>query len=368
MAYRKTQRKEDSSLKRKWLLPIVAVTVALALLLPAVACQPAARVNSYTFGSTNAAATHYVAAVVMANIINAENPDIKIAVAESGATHDNLIKAQAGTFDGGFAVNWDGMAMAYNGTTIDEYIAYGNWTELRIMSGYVHNYVLVVIVDEGPGAEVHTLHDLHGKKFSAGINGTATEFNLRCQLEALGIEPDWVSASYADAVTMAKELEIVGFAKPVTSIELDSSMRDLQSVRNIKILGWPEDHLEPALMATPGTSATWIPDDAIQDLPMPGFYTLGHTTGVFVTTNIAQDVVYRMVKSYVDNWGEFVNAWPGGANWIPLETDLALLNEITKMVGMPPLHAGVVQLMIERGYEVPPELIGPEYNANAANS
>ena len=368
MAYRKTQRKEDSSLKRKWLLAIVAATVALALLLPAVACQPAARVNSYTFGSTNAAATHYVAAVVMANIINAENPDLKITVVESGATHDNLIKAQAGAFDGGFAVSWDGMAMAYNGTTIDEYIAYGNWTELRIMSGYVHNYVLVVIVDEGPGAEVHTLHDLHGKKFSAGINGTAIEFNLRCQLKALGIEPDWVSASYADAVTMAKELEIVGFAKAVTSIELDSSMRDLQSVRNIKILGWPEDHLALALVATPGTSATWIPDDAIQDLPMPGFYTLGHTTSVFVTTNIAQDVVYRMVKSYVDNWREFVNAWPSGANWIPLETDLALLNEITKMVGMPPLHAGVVQLMIERGYEVPPELIGPEYNANAANS
>ncbi len=368
MAYRKTQRKEDSSLKRKWLLAIVAATVALALLLPSVACQPTVRVSSYTFGSTNAAATHYIAAVVMANIINTENPDIKITVAESGATHDNLIKAQAGTFDGGFAVNWDGMAMAYNGTTIDEYIAYGNWTELRIMSGYVHNYVLVVIVDEGPGAEVHTLHDLHGKKFSAGINGTATEFNFRRQLEALGIEPDWVSASYADAIAMAKELEIVGFAKAVTSIELDSSMRDLQSVRDIKILGWSEDHLEPALVATPGTSATWIPDDAIPDLPMPGFYTLGHTTGVFVTTNIAQDVVYRMVKSYVDNWGEFINAWPGGANWIPLETDLALLNEITKMVGMPPLHAGVVQLMIERGYEVSPELIGPEYNANAANS
>lgn len=355
-------------MKRKWLFPIVAVTVALALLLPALACQPSAVVYSYTFGSTNAAATHYVAAVVMANIINAENHDIKMTVVESGATHDNLIKAQAGTFDGGFAVNWDGMAMAYNGMTIDEYIAYGNWTELRILSGYLQNHVLVVIVDEGPGAEVHTLHDLHGKKFSAGMNGTATEFNLRRQLEALGIEPDWVSASYADVVTMAKNLEIVGFAKPVTSIGLDSSMRDLQSVRDIKILGWPEEHLEPALVATPGTSATWIPDDAIQDLPMPGFYTLGHTTGVFVTTNIAQDVVYRMVKSYVDNWGEFVNAWPSGADWIPLETDLALLNGIIKMVGMPPLHAGVVQLMIERGYEVPPELIGPEYTGNAGNS
>ncbi len=353
-------------LRRRRLLLTLATAVLTASLLSALACQPVEKVFTYTFGSTSAASTHYSAALVLANLINSENPDIKVAVGETGATHDNLIRAQTGKLDGGFAVNWDGMAMAYNGTTIDEYVDYGKWPELRMLPGYVYNYVYVVIVDDGPGAEIDTLYDLHGQKFSAGITGSVTEFNIRRQLEALGIEPDWVSASYPEVVAMAKELEIVGFARSTTKFELDSSMLDLKSEVDIKILGWPEDQLQTALMATPGTSATWIPQNAIQGLPMPGFHTLGHTTGVFVTTDIPQDVGYRMVKAYVDRWDEFARAWPAAGNWTPLETDLALLGDITELVEMPPLHAGVVQLMIERDYHVPSRLIGPEYDGNSA--
>lgn len=345
----------------------VAAAVVLALLVSSLACQPVRTVYNYTLGSTNAASTNYVPALVIANIINRDSGDIRITVVESGGTHDNLVKTQAGTLDGGFVVTWDGMAMAYNGTTIDEYIAHGSWPELRMMPGYVHSHVFLVVVDVEPEEEngdgIETIYDLHGQKFSAGLAGTVTEFNIRRQLEALGIQPDWVSASYADVVNMAKNQEIVGFARAVTSIALDSLMLDLQSAVDIKILGWPEEDLDAALLATPGTSATWIPEDALAALPMPGFYTLGHTTGIFVTTDVPQDVGYRMAKAYVDKWDELVRVWPVAASWIPLETDLALLGEIIELVDMPPLHAGVVQLMKERDYEVPPELIGPEYNS-----
>jgi uncharacterized protein len=354
---------EDSRVRAKLLPAVVAAVLVVALLVSSLACQPGRAIYNYTLGSANAASTHYVPALVIANIINRDSGDIGITVVESGGTHDNLVKTQAGAFDGGFAVNWDGMAMAYNGTIIDEYIAYGSWPELRMMAGYVHNYVFLVVVDDELGTEIETIYDLHGQKFSAGLAGSVTEFNLRRQLEALGIEPDWVSASYTDAVNMAKSLEIVGFARAVTSIELDSSMLDLQSAVDVKILGWPEEDLDAALLATPGTSATWIPEDALVALPMPGFYTLGHTTGIFVTTDVPQDVGYRMAKAYVDKWDELVRVWPVAASWVPLETDLALLGEIIQLVYMPPLHAGVVQLMKERGYEVPPELIGPEYNS-----
>lgn len=359
--------KRNGRLKtRRWLFAIIGFMVA-ALVLPTSACQETVIPYRFTFGSASASSTHYQAAVFMANIITRENPDIKISVVESGATHDNLTKAQAGKLDGGFAVTWDGMAMAYAGTTLGEYVGHGPWEELRMMPGYVHNYVYVVVVDEvdDDGVRIETLNDLDGRRFSAGIAGSVTEFNIRRQLEAVGVEPDWVSASQADIVNMAKELEIVGFARAVTRIGLDSSMLDVQSVRDIRILGWPEEYLGAALLATPGTSAAWIAEDAIEGLiPHNGFYTLGHTTGIFVTTDIPQSVVYRMVKAYVDSWDEYARAWPTAADWVPLETDLELLTEITKLVEMPPLHAGVVQLMIERGYDVPAGLIGPEYQGD----
>ncbi len=355
-------------MKRKQIRAVVATAVVLTLALSMSGCTtPHDEFHSYEFGSTSATATHYAAAVTMANIINRENPGIKITVVESGATHDNLIKAQDGKFDGGFATTWDGMAMAYRGTTMDDYIAYGEWAGLRLLSGYVRNYVYVLVVDDGEGAEVETLYDLHGKRFSAGIAGSVTDVNIRRQFEALGIEPDWVSASYADVIEMAKNLEIVGFARSSPAVALDASILDLQNEVGIKILGWPEEDLERALAATPGTSATWIAEDAMEDLPMPGFYTLGHTSGVFVTTAIPQDVVYRMAKTLVDKWGEFSRAWPAAGDWTPLETDLALLNDMVGGVAMPPLHAGVVQLMKEKGYEVAPALIGPEYEEDAAD-
>ena len=367
-------------MKRKWFRLTIASAVALALLLPTSGCRPAENIHRYTLGSTSATSPHYTAAVVLANIINRENSDIKIDVVESGATHDNLVKTQTGKLDGGFATNWDGMAMAYNGTTMNEYITYGEWRELRILPGYLHTYVFLVIVgggdeeqveegEEGEQVEeIETVYDLHGKKFSAGIAGSVTELNIRRQFDALGIEPDWVSASYADVIEMARNGEIVGFARGSADGKLDSSMLELHEKVGIKILGWPEEDLDTVLTAAPGTSATWIPQDAIADLPMPGFYTLGHTTGAFVTTDIPQAVGYRMVKTYVDRWGEFASAWPAAGNWTPLETDLALLGKISVTVDMPPLHAGVVQLMVERGYEVSPALIGPEYDESENNN
>ena len=358
-------------MKRKWFRLTIGVAVVVALVVSTSACQ-LVRMHTYAFGSTSASSTHYTAAVVLANIVNRENPDIKIDVVETGATHDNLVKAQVGELDGGFATNWDGMAMAYNGTTMNEYIAYGEWPELRILPGYLHTYVYVVIVNGGeeiePGEEIETLYDLHGRSFSAGIAGSATELNIRRQFEALGIEPEWVSASYEDVKEMARNGEIIGFARGSTDVGLDSLMLELHSELGIRILGWPEDELGLVLEAAPGTSATWIPQDAFEDLPMPGFYTLGHTTGVFVTTGIPQDVGYRMVKAYVDRWGEFASAWPAAGNWTPLERDLTLLGELIARVEVPPLHAGVVQLMVEEGYEVPPALIGPEYDENESNN
>ena len=356
---------------------MIGTAVILTSVLLMSGCGPPDEFYSYKFGSTSASSTHYAAAVVLANIINRENPDIKIHVVETGATHDNLVKTQAGELDGGFATNWDGMAMAHDGTTMNEYIAYGEWTDLRTLPGYLHTYVYVVIVnggdeEEGEGVEpvyeIETLYDLHGRRFSAGVAGSVTEFNIRRQFEALGIEPEWVSASYADVIEMARNGEIVGFARGSADGKLDSSMLDLHAEVGIEILGWPEEDLGTVLAATPGTSATWIPQDAIEGLPMPGFYTLGYTTGVFVTTDIPQDVGYRMVKAYVDGWGEFANAWPAAGNWTPLETDLALLGELIARVEVPPLHAGVVQLMVEKGYEVPPALIGPEYDENESNN
>ena len=373
-------------MRRKWLLGVIALMVVIVLVIPVSACQPVERIHRYTFGSASASSAHYAAAVVIANIINQQNADIKIAVVETGATHDNLMRAQDGKLDGGFGVTWGGMAMAYAGTTLDEYVAHGEWTELRLMSGYLFNYVFVVIVDEmeeengengnndnngnngnngDQGSDIQTLADLHERRFSAGITGSTTDFNLRRQFEALGIEPEWVSASQADVVRMAVDLEIVGFARATNKVALDSTMRDVQSQRKIKILGWPEEYLETALTASPGTAPVWIPEDAIEGLaPHDGFYALGHVTGIFVTTALPQDVVYRMAKAYVDGWDEYVRAWPMGADWIPLESDLDILAGIVELVDMPPLHAGIVQLMIERGYEVPPELIGPEYNDN----
>ena len=273
-----------------------------------------------------------------------------------------MIKTQAGVFDAGFIVTWDGMFMAYKGVTRDEYIKYGPWTELRLIPGYIQNPVYLVIVDEGPGTEINELKDLHGVKFSAGIVGSATEFNIRTQLAVLGIEPEWVPAGYGDVVTMAKDLEIVGFAKSSPYIQLDSSMLDVQSVRKIKILSWTPEQLEVGLKATPGTCSTYIEKGIITALPeQPGFYTLGHTTGNFLTTAFSQDVGYRMVKAYVDHWDELCEAFPASKAWEILETDLQLLSSVAEVTEVLPYHAGAVQLMEERGYKVPAELIPPEY-------
>jgi len=364
-------------MKRKELLTLIgSLCLILALVaIPFTACAPeevtpeptpeptpTPEVIRYKMGATSSASSHFAAATAAASLINKYCPDIEVSVMESGATHDNLVKMQQGYMDWGWIVTFDGSCMAWQGTTRDEYIKYGPYQELRIAPGYVSNATYTVIVDEGQYTGINKLEDLTGVRFSAGMKGSAVEMNSFTIFEALGIKPDWVPGGYGDIVTATKDLELAGFSKAAANVQLDASMLDVKAVRKIKLMNWTDEQLDVALRAVPGIFRVDVKQGEIIAMPeQPDLSTWGFAVGPVFTTDISQDVGYRMVKAYYDHWDEFCEAFPAGKSWTPIEDDLLIWGQISDITDTPPFHAGVVQYFEENGYKVPAKLTPSEY-------
>ena len=76
--------------------------------------------------------------------------------------------------------------------------------------------------------------------------------------------------------------------------------------------------------------------------------------GIQVDMSFSQDLVYRMWKAMWEDYDEvWKTAYASGAN--------NNVPEMTLQAASTPLHAGTVQYLTELGYEVPEELIPPEY-------
>ncbi|MFH1086994.1 MAG: TAXI family TRAP transporter solute-binding subunit, partial [Chloroflexota bacterium] len=269
------------------------------------------------------------------------------------------IKLQNGNFHWATSTTLEGAAMAYQGIARAEYIKAGPWPELRIP--FLQSLLPIhftVVADSG----VEKLEDLDGKPFSAGIAGSGAEYFTRLTLDALGIKPKYFMANYTDAVQAAKEGRIVGFAKYASGLYLDASEIDLMSAKPIRILNWTDKQMQAAMATVPGVGAYRFAANEIKPLaPHPVINTPLSVIVEISTSKIPQDIGYKMWKTIIDNWDAIVEVYAPAAGVDPALTAIKELQNMAKVTKIPPLHAGTVQYLVEKGIAVPKELIPPEY-------
>lgn len=307
----------------------------------------------YLMGSTSTTSSYYTAAVAITKILNENVPGMHVTLVETGATHDNLKRMRKGQLHFATITCPDGIVMAYYGKHLYE----GNpWPKYRIIHYFYRTQEYYVVrADSG----IKRLRDLEGKKFHLGIPGSATEFNARVIFKALDIKPNFIVGSLGDALAMAKDNRIVGFVKSSFPHIIDSMIADLRTFNPVQVLSFTETELKTALEAIPGIIRIDVPAGGVIGATELGkITTWGKAGGTVVTSELPEEVGYKMAKAIVERWQELCTVFKEACDYHPIRTTIEWNVSFATPV---PLHAGVVRYFKERGFDVPASMIPPEY-------
>ena len=151
-------------------------------------------------------------------------------------------------------------------------------------------------------AGVNTLADLKGKAIAVQPKGNTAEFITVQALEVYGLgykDMTRVShVSYTDAVSLMKDNNAQAFTLGTTIPA--SSIMDLASARDIKLIPMPDDKFEAMRKLNPGYTKLMIPAGTYpkQDKDVAA---VGYATHLIARCDLDENVVYNVLKGMVAN-------------------------------------------------------------------
>ncbi len=318
------------------------------------AAPAAPKVMNLFMGSTTSSSGMYPACVVLARVINKHVPEVRVTVLETGATHDNIQRLAKKQVQLMAASGVDGTSMAYHG--IAKYEGNPVKTVRMVILYYLTFGAYVVRADSG----VKTLRDLHGKRFYTGIPGSSGEYASNTVFKILGIQPQIIFGSLGDAMDMMKENRIVGLMRYPALKSLDSTIVDVNTHTPVRLLSFTEEEITKVIPALPGNARIDIPAGTVLGLRQQGpVLTYSSGAGLFATSDLPAELVYRMIKGIVAEWQkELVPIFAEAAQFHAIKDTIRVAGSFGAIA---PLHAGAVRYFMEQGYEVPAKLIPPEW-------
>lgn len=317
-------------------LVFVLFAVALGL-----AAGPAVAAKKLLIGSTSSSSSHYGYFVAVSQLINKNVKDVDAAVAETGATMDNLRRMDRQQVDLGL-VTTNVMHHANAGTGVFA----GKPTKIRLLWIYAIAPQNVVVRKD---AGIASLAKLEGRKFNTGLKGSATEKTSDAVFALLGIKPDVLRGSTGEVVDAVKDNRAVGYVKSGAGLKLDASTREISIFTPITLLGLDGAQKAKIAGAMPELSIVDVPADSASGTP--AYTTWGFGVGAAAGPEMDEALAYQIVKAVCEDKTVQAASFAevGGA-------DLA---QMTIKYASSPLHPGAVRYFRERGLSVPARLIAP---------
>lgn len=294
--------------------------------------------------ATDSSSSYYGYNVGIANAISTLNPGIQISVVETGGSSDNMQRMSKGEGK---------MALGTSPSDYQTYFGEGDFKDiknenLRALWYFVPSPFNFIVSET---AEINSLEDLNGKDFSFGGSGTSTEKVTTGVFETLGIQPKSYAGSMSDAQEAFADRRIAGLTK--TGTHPDSYVQRTAAEQKVKLLGLTDDQISSITEKMPYVGTNTIPAGSYEGVD-EDINTVQFTMSILLDSSVSQETGYKMWKAM---WSE-----EGKKIWLNSFSPAADVNipELTLESAIP-LHAGAVQFLKENGYEVPEEIIPPEY-------
>ncbi len=297
-----------------------------------------------TLASSPSASSMYPYWVAVAQAIQQIYPEYNITVSESQGATDICKRIKNGEAQFGNGVSTSDYEN-YTGTGAFEGI--GN-PKARLLWGY--NYTLYnFFVSQESGVQTWT--DLDGKRINDGGTGLTISAMTRDFCQRFGVSPDYLESGKSDAGDAYANRQIIGMATSGGSS--DPFIVQENASLPLRLLSFTDEQLQELLEAYPYFSEAKV---------AAGTYTGVDeevTTVKFLATSqsssdLPQEDGYKFCKA--------IDSPEGRAVWETSMADVAKYDFVEACLNSPiPLHAGTVQYLVEKGVEVPENLIPPEY-------
>ena len=316
---------------------------------------PTTKPVSLKIGSTSASSGTFIYGESIAQVVNKYAQGVTMTHVETGATFDNLRRVMAGTLDMGTVSDLSGVNECYLGIgTFDK-----PYPKLRLFEAKDTFWYALAVRAELP---IYKVEDLTGKQFGIGAAGSGAAVAMARVFADLGINVKNYLGSYTEIVNAMKDRRIAGYAKSAREDAVDATHQDLMSYMELRFLGFTDEQKKMVEAKDPLTAWIYVKAGQIKQLPkMPGFWADGGLSVSFGSSDIPQDVGYKIAKAMFEHKEVMISGYPLHAPYADPATNLALLVSVAKE--SPPLHAGLVQYYKEVGLDVPARLIPPEFKA-----
>lgn len=202
---------------------------------------------------------------------------------------------------------------------------------------YPQYFQIVANADAG----INSVADLKGKSIAVQPRGNTAEFISQQILEVYGLKYDDMArvsyVSYTDAVSLMKDNNAQAFTLGTTVPA--SSIMDLASARDIKLIEVSDDKFEAMRALNPGYTKLTIKAGSYpkQDKDVQA---VGYATHVIARCDLDEDIVYKVTKGLAEN-----NADLTAIVRVMQDTDVKVM---ATDIGVP-LHKGAERFYKEKG-------------------
>jgi uncharacterized protein len=202
---------------------------------------------------------------------------------------------------------------------------------------YPQYFQVVASADSG----IKSLGDLKGKGLAVQPKGNTAEFISMQALSVYGLKYEDMGrvsyVSYTDAVSLMKDNNAQVFTLGTTVPA--SAIMDLASARDVSLLSIPDDKFQAMRKLNPGYTKLIIPAGSYpkqtQDVQ-----TIGYATHVVARCDLAEDVVYKVLKGMAENTDNLAAIAKAMAGNTP--------KRMAEDVGVP-MHKGAIRFYKEAG-------------------
>ncbi len=282
----------------------------------------------------------------LAELINSYVDGYSAAAEVTGASVENVGLISRGDSDVALALA-DTVFQAYTGTgRFDGSDGPGQLPNLRALgSAYPNAVHLVTLAD----SDISSLADLAGMRVSVGAPGSGTEVSAAAIMEANGITYDDIDEqrlNFNETAAALRDGQIdAGFwsVGPPTS-----SILDLATTRDIRIISLSEDEISSVLEANEVFAAYTLPAGTYPGID-EDITTIGTPNVLVVASEMDEQLAYDITETLYAHVDELRAIHPAANN-----TTVEFSMNATPI----PLHPGALRYYQEAGIDVPARLMG----------
>jgi TRAP transporter TAXI family solute receptor len=278
------------------------------------------------------AGTYYPFGGAMAKIWNSKIPGMNVTAQSTGASAENVRLINKKEVELAL-VQSDTIDFAYNAKEAFK-------EKLTKMAAIAVLYPEIIQIVIRGDSKATSFANLKGLKIGVGAPGSGTEANFRQLLDVYGMKKEDVKAQYlsfAESAEQFKDKHIDAFF--VTAGIPNAAITDVAVMHSIRILSIPSDKVSQLTKKYPFLSPAVIPANTYKN-QSADVKTVAVAAVLIASTDLKEDVVYKLTKALFDNQTELAASHAKGKE----------LNIKTAAKGVSiPFHPGAVKYYKEKG-------------------